>query len=880
MTSGARSNFGWLQAMPGAALRFVLVFGLFLCGTSAWAQPDTVHRLSNETQQVTLTREAWFLEDPSGKLTADEVSALADRGGMKRVTSPGVPGLRLGADRAVWLKFDIGADAAVPPDWLMEVSMAFLERVRVFTRSADGQWQGSVEVGSTLPFSQRIVEHRHFVFPVRIESGAATSILLRVQDPGPGSINATLWRPAALQAEEKIVFGAYCAYFGLLAGMLLYNLLLYVVLHDRGYLLYVAGVACLMLGAGGQTGYGAQYLWRDAGQWNSIASSLGYASMLLFWMGLLRHFLQTRERVPWLDRILQAMQWLLACGLIVGAFLPRNYLGLLIMAASGVDLPLAVGVSIWAVLRRWPGATYFCAAWLASQVGALVYLARFLGFVPYGLLTFHSVAIGTALELVLLSLALADRINEERRQKHKAQSLSLAILRASQALSTETRLDRLQARVQEVMAGLTGASAVRFVLWDADLKRWYVYEAAGARQRLGAQEAGELGLLPLSVLRAVEGMQGPLLIEDALADLRFADDPAFAGAHHCAVLALPITHQGAPCALLLLENRVRQGAFSTVALDAVESIAGPLAVSLENVLIYERLEQRVAEQTSKLLETQDQLLATARKAGMAQIATNVLHNVGNVLNGVNVSAELMRTRARESRIGGLTRTVELLDANAQNLGAFITTDAKGRMVPDYLRRLAAALEQEREDLLKSLDHLSTSVDHIKNVVATQQTYAGPSTFTETVLPAELVEDALRMTGPSLESHQVQVVRNLGSIPAVHLDKTRTLQILINLVTNGAQAMHQVNDRPRRMTVQADVSGGKLRFQVKDHGCGIDRQNITRIFSHGFTTRPGGHGFGLHSCAMAASEMGGSLVAESDGPGQGATFTLALPFAPA
>jgi signal transduction histidine kinase len=331
--------------------------------------------------------------------------------------------------------------------------------------------------------------------------------------------------------------------------------------------------------------------------------------------------------------------------------------------------------------------------------------------------------------------------------------------------------------------------------------------------------------------------------------------------------------QGVQRAMLLLENRFSAGAFSAERLDAVTLIAGQLAVSLENAQLYRELEMRVQERTGQLRAAQTELIATARRAGMAEIATNVLHNVGNVLNSVNVSADIVTTRLRASRVKGLGRAVQFLDAHRHDLGEFLTQDEKGRMLPDYLRTLSAALADEQREVMEELANLTRSVEHIKDVVATQQSHAGSSALIEPVDVGVLVGDALRINSILLERRGVQLVKEFAELPPVELDKARVMQILVNLVRNAAQAM-EGSEGERKLSVRIASVGKRVRVSVTDTGVGIPPENLTRIFSHGFTTRQGGHGFGLHSCALAARQMGGTLVAES--LGAGATFTLELP----
>ncbi|MES2937703.1 MAG: MASE1 domain-containing protein [Pseudomonadota bacterium] len=281
-----------------------------------------------------------------------------------------------------------------------------------------------------------------------------------------------------------------------------------------------------------------------------------------------------------------------------------------------------------------------------------------------------------------------------------------------------------------------------------------------------------------------------------------------------------------------------------------------------------------------LQAAQRDAVANARQAGMAEIATNVLHNVGNVLNSVNVSAGLVSARLRASRAQGLASGIALMDAHAADLAGFLTRDAKGKLLPAYLGAAAQSLAEEQRAMIEELGQLSRNIDHIKEVVATQQSYAGVSTVLEPARMCDLVEDALRINSHALARADVEVVRRFGDAPPVPMDRSRLVQILVNLVSNALHAMGAAGAPSCRLTVAIDVAGPRLRVRVVDEGEGIAPENLTRIFSHGFTTRRGGHGFGLHSCALAARDMGGTLTAHSEGLGRGATFTLEIPIGPA
>jgi PAS domain S-box-containing protein len=290
----------------------------------------------------------------------------------------------------------------------------------------------------------------------------------------------------------------------------------------------------------------------------------------------------------------------------------------------------------------------------------------------------------------------------------------------------------------------------------------------------------------------------------------------------------------------------------------------------KNISDLKEAERQVAEANKQLVEA-------SHLAGMARIATNVLHNVGNVLNSVNVSAALILSRVRASKVAGLERAVQLLDEHAGDLGAFLAADPKGKMLPGYLRQLASALAAEQADAVKELAALSRNVEHIKEIIAAQQAHAGASRLLERVQISDLVDDALRINEEALARRRMVVDKEIAPVPELMLDQGRILQILVNLISNAEQAMDGVTDREPRLTLRAGlVPGDRLRICVADNGTGIESQALAQVFVHGFTTKKTGHGFGLHSAVIAAQEMGGTLTAHSDGPGTGAAFTLELP----
>jgi len=274
------------------------------------------------------------------------------------------------------------------------------------------------------------------------------------------------------------------------------------------------------------------------------------------------------------------------------------------------------------------------------------------------------------------------------------------------------------------------------------------------------------------------------------------------------------------------------------------------------------------------------LVDTSRLAGMAEVATDVLHNVGNVLNSVNVSCSLVLDRVQENNFANLARVPQILRENVGQLETFLTTDPRGKHLPDYLGGVAKTMEDQKAFLVTELNQLRRHIDHIKQIVTMQQNYAKVAGMAEVVNIPDLVDDALHMSAASLDRHDVKTQREIATLPAVSVDKHKVLQILVNLIRNAKYALTEADRPDKLMVLRAQMAGpNEFEISVIDNGAGIAPEHLQRIFAHGFTTRPDGHGFGLHSSALAARDLGGTLSVHSAGRGQGAAFTLKLPLTP-
>ncbi len=310
--------------------------------------------------------------------------------------------------------------------------------------------------------------------------------------------------------------------------------------------------------------------------------------------------------------------------------------------------------------------------------------------------------------------------------------------------------------------------------------------------------------------------------------------------------------------------------------NRVASLPGrPVRVCLLVEDVTDELRQR--QQAKEELErAHKQLVDAAHQAGMAEIAVGVLHNVGNVLNSVNVSATLVSERLRSSKADNLGKMASLVREQLKDPDAW-SRDPRARQLPDYLGKLDEHLRAERAQARDELTLLQSRIDHIREIVAMQQSYASASGVTDVVAAQALIESAVQMNQSSIERHGLKLVYELAECPLIVVEKHKVLQILVNLIRNACQSCRASERADKQLTVSLrPLAGAGVSIAVVDNGVGIGAENLRRIFSYGFTTRANGHGFGLHSSALAARELGGALRVHSDGEGRGASFTLELP----
>ena len=304
-----------------------------------------------------------------------------------------------------------------------------------------------------------------------------------------------------------------------------------------------------------------------------------------------------------------------------------------------------------------------------------------------------------------------------------------------------------------------------------------------------------------------------------------------------------------------------------------------MADQLEETII--TLEEEIAERIrkeSQLEQTHRDLVNASHKAGMAQVASDILHNVGNVLNSINVSATIINQKLSRSELPKLEKVADMVQENIENLATYITEDVKGRYIPSYLTKVSKRLVNEHQEVLQRVNHLINDVDHVKSIIHMQQEYTKAGGMEVLTTIEEILEDAIRINLAGLGRNNIHLVRDFEESGEIYADKQKLIQVLVNLIGNAKHALEKNEPDNRNLTIHSyKTQEGTIKIEVADNGIGISKENLLNIFQHGFTTKKSGHGFGLHSGAIAAKEMGGSLTVDSEGEGLGAKFTLEIPF---
>ena len=289
----------------------------------------------------------------------------------------------------------------------------------------------------------------------------------------------------------------------------------------------------------------------------------------------------------------------------------------------------------------------------------------------------------------------------------------------------------------------------------------------------------------------------------------------------------------------------------------------------------ERTNLELRSTNVRLRETQRQLIDAAHKAGMAEIATGVLHNIGNILNSITISVGVLHETVTETKLKGLKRANEMLKTVQEPIG----THPKGKQLIAYYERLETIREEDSHKLEAELKTLMEKIQMITDDISAQRGYATSEFLVEDVDIHELIEHSIKLKQSSLDAPQIRIVKDFEEVAPFAAVKIKLMHVITNLVKNSRESLQQMSFTEDEKEIRIEVrelEGKELNIRISDNGRGIEAADLGKIFNYGFTTKPGGNGIGLHVAANAMTEMGGSIKAFSEGLDHGAEFVVSLP----
>lgn len=281
----------------------------------------------------------------------------------------------------------------------------------------------------------------------------------------------------------------------------------------------------------------------------------------------------------------------------------------------------------------------------------------------------------------------------------------------------------------------------------------------------------------------------------------------------------------------------------------------------------------------KLSKTKSTLIETSRSAGIAEITTSILHNVGNVLNSINISIALLTEHIKQPYIDQLPKILTLLEENQDDLTNYLKNDEKGKLFFPYFRKLTEHLEQQREGLQSELERLNSNLEHVNQVIAIQQSSGNlGANLLEKIRLEELLEDVIILFSNRMRRLNINLERQYGEVPLFLSAKTKIQQVVINCLKNAIEALSSSDVVEKRLIIKMGfINQNSICVEITDNGVGIKKEHLKKLFSFGFTTKTEGHGYGLHNSVLIAKELGGDLRAVSGGVNQGATFIFEIPY---
>ena len=834
-------------------MQFIRVFFAIalLIGLSL-TQAHSAITLDAETSSVALRPFVEVLEDQSGQLRFEDIESGENANRFHRIA--GVSDLNFGyTATAYWLRLRFNPTADATAKWLLEVGYPSIDHIEFFARQGDRLIRR--QAGDLQPHGSRPYVHRNLVFPVELSPGAEQTVYLRVSSEGSLTLPLKLWTADALHAEDQRSYSVLAVYFGMLLALGLYNLLLYFSLRDRIYLSYVSCICAMVVAQASMLGLGNQFFWPNYPAWGNVALPIGFCMTGFFGAIFSRQFLDTKRFSPGFDKAILFLQFafvMAALTPVLVAYRPGAIATALVGTAFSIT---AVACGLISLKRGQAGAKLFLAAWSLLLLGVAVLSLRTLNWLPTNFFSTYGMQIGSALELLLFSFALADRIHALRREKDLAQTAALQAERKAKEVLIESE-KVLEQRIVDRTAELAAATAraenlasmlrlmcdnVTDMIWAKDLSGRYIFaNKAISSQLLNAADTNE---------------------PEGKTDLFFAERER---AHHAKD---PNWHTfGELCQdsdAITLERRkkstfeefgnvkgkflildVHKAPFINEQGELIGTVGSARDITdrkqIEAELKKHRLhlEDLVAERTVALSIAKE-AAETASRAKTTFLA-NMSHELRTPMNAIMGMTSLALRRAADPQ---LVDKLNKIDHASHHLLSVIN---------DILD--ISKIEAERMTLERVSFKFSTVLESLMSMVGHRAAEKGLTLLVD--LPPEIARQSF-----------------LG-------DPLRLGQILLNLSGNAVKFTAYGTITVRIVKLEETHADALLRCEVLDTGIGIrpeDQRHLFTAFEQAdgsMTRKYGGTGLGLVISRRLAKLMGGDIALSST-LGQGSTFWLTV-----
>lgn len=404
-------------------LKIKLISVLFLTVIFCWSSSTFAGVVALDTKSPTtaIGRDAVFFEDPSGELSIKDVMSIPDVSWQACQTEANNFGY---TTSAYWFRVAFSNRLSTPAQRFVEIAYPVLDHINVYFIKKS-EVTANLRLGDKYPFKDRVIQHRNFIFPVKLNPDSAVDIYIRVKTSSSMQIPLFIKTDYDILEESQSRLLEFGLYYGTMIVMAIYNLFVFISVRERSYLYYVIYVSAMCTFIASINGISYQFLWPNSIWWNDQAIIVSLSAVILFALLFSRHFLDLPASSPRLDKFCEYAILYGSVFLLFSLHIPYRYAIILVILNSMLQIVLTFCIGLYRLKQRYSAAKFFLSAWAAIFAGGIILALNKLGILPRNGFTENAVQFGSAAEVILLSFALADRLNTEKTNRYQAQQNAL-----------------------------------------------------------------------------------------------------------------------------------------------------------------------------------------------------------------------------------------------------------------------------------------------------------------------------------------------------------------------------------------------------------------------------------------------------------------------